>query len=99
VHAIINAGVDDNDSSVALKSALANPKVRHIVKTVLLSDATVAVASTYVQQQQRMFAQASITGKKHGRANVDQRSFCESVAVRIAESPGERCSTMKKPSE
>jgi hypothetical protein len=98
VHAIINAGVDDNDSSVALKSALANPKVRHIVKTVLLSDATVAVASTYVQQQQRMIARASITGKKHGRANDDQRSFCESVAVGIAESPGERC-TKKKPSE
>jgi hypothetical protein len=97
VNAIVNAGVDDNDSSAALKSALANPKVRHIVKTVLLSDATVSVASTYLQQQQKMIARASSTGKKHGRPSDDQRSFQESIAVGIAESPGESCA--KKPSK
>jgi hypothetical protein len=98
VHAIVNAGVSDNDNSAALKSALANPKVRHLVKKVSLSEATVSVASTYLQQQQKMIARASSTaGKKHGRANDDQRSFCESVAVGIAESPGEPCT--KKPSK
>jgi hypothetical protein len=41
-----------------------------------------------------MIARASGTGKKHGRASDDQRSFCESVAVGIADSPGERCAKM-----
>jgi hypothetical protein len=91
VRAIVGAGVDDNDSRAALKSALANPKVRHIFKSVLLSEATVSVASTSLQQQQKMIMRASSTGKKHGRANDDQRSFCESVAVGIEDSPGERC--------
>jgi hypothetical protein len=94
VNAILNAGVNDNDASAALKSAIANPKVQHIVKSVLLSEATVAIASTYLQQQQKMIARASSTGKKHGRAKDDQRSFCESVAVGIAESPGEHCAKM-----
>jgi hypothetical protein len=94
VNAILNAGVDDHDSSAALKSAIANPKLQQIVKSVLLSESTVSVASTYLQQQQKMIARASITGKKHGRAKDDQRSFCESVAVGIAESPGERCVKM-----
>jgi hypothetical protein len=75
VNAILNAGVNDNDASAALKSAIANPKVQHIVKSVLLSEAAVSIASTYLQQQQKMIAQASSTGKKHGRAKDDQRSF------------------------
>ena len=94
MNAILNAGANDNDSSAAFKSAIANPKVQHIVKSVLLSEATVSVASTYLQQQQKMIARASGTGKKHGRANDDQRSICESVTVGIADSPGERCAKM-----
>jgi hypothetical protein len=73
---------------------ITNPKVQPIVISVLLSDTTVSVASTYLQQQQKMIMQASSTGKKHGRANHDQQSFCESVAVGIADSPGERCAKM-----
>lgn len=71
--AILNAGVDDNDSSAALKSAIANPKLQHIVKSVLLSESTVSVASMYLQKQQKMIARMLFTGKKHGtRAKNDQ---------------------------
>jgi hypothetical protein len=44
VRAIVSAGIDDNDSSAALKSALANPKVQHIAKSVLLSEATACLS-------------------------------------------------------
>jgi hypothetical protein len=69
VNAIVNAGVNDNDASAALKSALANPKVQHIAQSVILSEDTVSVASTFLQQQQRMIARASITGS-YGKRRI-----------------------------
>jgi hypothetical protein len=98
-NAILNAGMDDNDASAALKSAIAHPKIQHIFKSVVQSEASVSAASTYIglQQQQKMIARASTTGKKHGRAKDDQRSFCESIAIGIVESLGVRCAT-KMPS-
>jgi hypothetical protein len=94
VNAILNSGTNDNDASAALQSAIANPKIQKIYKSVLLSEVSVSAASSYLQQQQKMIARASTTGKKHGRAKDDKRLFRESVAVGIAESPGVRCAKM-----
>jgi hypothetical protein len=56
INAILNAGMNNNDASAALKSAIAHPKIQHIFKSVIQSEASVSAASTYLQQQQKMIA-------------------------------------------
>ena len=45
VNVILNAGTNDIDASAALKSVIANPEVQKIYKSVLLSEASVSLAS------------------------------------------------------